>query len=148
MPPKIADLIDGLSFFKDFRYPELETVSRYFSRLSLAKGAVLFNEGDPGDSLFVLVKGRMAIVKASDQGPQILCHESGGRTIGEMALLDHEKRSATCLAEDDCELLSLDQAALERMAREVPGLAYRFMYCMAQQLSRRLRRTSGELADR
>lgn len=148
MHRKIADLLDGLILFKDFGYPELETVSRFLTQLQVAKGAYVFREGDPGDSLLVLVEGRVAIIKQGEQGPQTLCHEGPGRTIGEMALLDRERRSASCLAEADCELLAMDQTALERLAMNYPLLAYRFMFCLAQQLSRRLRRTSGELAER
>lgn len=148
MTRPIADLLDGLTLFNGFGYPELQAVARYLTRLQVPIGQPVFSEGDPGDSLLILVDGRVAIIKHSDQGPQTLCHEGPGRTIGEMALLDRERRSASCLAEANCELLAMDQAALEQMAKDYPLLAYRFMFCLAQQLSRRLRRTSGELADR
>lgn len=148
MTDAIADALDGLALFKGFNYPELQTAARYFRPVSVASGQAVFREGESGDSLLVVVSGRVAIVKDSVQGPQLLCHEGPGRTIGEMTLLDHERRSASCLAETDCRLLSMDQAALQRMSLDYPLLAYRFMHALAQQLSRRLRRTSGELTER
>lgn len=148
MTDAIADALDGLALFKGFNYLELQTAARYFKPVKVVTGQTVFREGESGDSLLVVVSGRVAIVKEGAQGPQLLCHEGPGRTIGEMTLLDHERRSASCLAESDCHLLSMDQAALERMALDYPLLAYRFMHALAQQLSRRLRRTSGELTDR
>lgn len=148
MSHEIADALDGLGLFKGFNYQELLTAARYFTPVAVAAGAAVFKEGDPGDSLLVLVSGRVAIIKDNQGKGQLLCHEGPGRTIGEMALLDRERRSASCIAEVDCRLLAMDQTALDRLSREYPLLAYRLMLALAQQLSRRLRRTSGELAER
>lgn len=147
MSPKIADLIDGLDFFQDFTYPELESLSRYFRLTSVDQGEVIFNEGDPGNSMLILIDGRIAIYKTGENGRHLLSHEGRGRVIGEMALLDHERRSAQCIAQSPCEVLAIDQASLERLAKEHAPLAYRFMFCLARLLSKRLRRTSGMLAE-
>ena len=76
-----------------------------------------------------------------------MSYEGKGRIIGEMALLDRERRSASCIADTQCQMLALNQDGLERMAREHPAVAYRFMHNLARLLSRRLRRTSGILAE-
>lgn len=147
MSQKIADLIDGLDFFQDFTYPELESISRYFRQASVSKGAVIFDEGDPGNSMLILIEGRISIYKTGENGRHLLSYEGRGRVIGEMALLDRERRSAQCIADTDCELLSIDHAGLERLSKEHPILAYQFMSCLARLLSKRLRRTSGMLAE-
>jgi CRP-like cAMP-binding protein len=64
-----------------------------------------------------------------------------------MALLDQERRSATCMADTDCVMLTLDADGRSRMAADSPVLAYRFMLSLAKLLSRRLRRTSGMLVE-
>ena len=94
MSQNIADLIDGLDFFQDFSYPELETLSQYFCQTRADKGAVIFSEGDPGNCMLILIEGRIAIYKTGDNGRHLLSSEGRGRVIGEMALLDHERRSA------------------------------------------------------
>lgn len=147
MSQKIADLIDGLDFFQDFSYPELETLGRYFRQTSLDQGTVIFNEGDPGTSMLILIEGKISIYKAGESGRHLLSYEGKGRVIGEMALLDHERRSAQCVAETDCELLAIDHASLEKLSKEHSPLAYRFMFSLARLLSKRLRRTSGMLAE-
>lgn len=147
MSQKIADLIDGLEFFQDFTYPELETLSRYFVQIGVDQGELIFDEGAPGNAMLILIEGRVSIYKTGTSGRHLLSYEGRGRIVGEMALLDHEPRSARCVADTPCELLTIDHARLEKLAAEHPPLAYRFMFCLARLLSKRLRRTSGVLAD-
>jgi|GEM_PF-528591 len=147
MAKKIAEHLDGLELFKDFTFQDLERLSRYLMYMVAAKGDVIFNEGDPGSYMLILIDGRMEISKSGDGGFHLLSYEGKGRVVGEMSLLDHERRSATCVAACDCELLALNPEGLDRMTNENPALAFKVMTAMARLLSRRLRRTSGMLAD-
>ena len=144
---RIADQLDGLELFKDFSFQELRTVSQYLHTRSVGKNEVIFHEGDPGTYMLLLVEGKLAIFKGGECGSHLLCYEGRGRLVGEMALMDQERRSATCKAETDCEIMTLDNADLERLVQDHPLLAYRFMYALARLLSRRLRRTSGILVE-
>lgn len=147
MSQKLADLIDGLDFFQDYSYKELEILSRYLGQTSVEKGEVIFNEGDPGSFMLILIEGRISIYKSGENGRHLLSYEGKGRIIGEMALLDRERRSAQCVADTPCEVLTLNHEGLERLAAEHPMLGYRFMFSLARLLSKRLRRTSGMLAE-
>lgn len=147
MASKIGDLLDGLELFRDFAYPELEIIGRYLSLEDAQEGKVIFKEGDPGNFMMILTQGRVNIYKNTDEGEQLLACEVPGRVIGEMALLDHERRSATCIADIDCEMLTFTQTNLKRLANDNPAVAYHFMYSLAGLISRRLRRTSGIVAD-
>lgn len=147
MSQNIADLIDGLDIFQGFSYPELEIFSRYLGQTSAEKGEVIFNEGDPGTFMLILIDGRISIYKAGESGRHLLSYEGKGRIIGEMALLDRERRSAQCVAETACEFLTVNHEGLERLSAEHAQVAYRFMFSLARLLSKRLRRTSGILAE-
>lgn len=147
MKTSIADILDGLNLFVDFSYPELGVVGRFMMPQSAKKGEIIFNEGDPGSFMLILTQGNISIFKGGEHGQQLLSCEGRGRIVGEMSLLDRERRSATCVASSPCEFLTFNQEGLKRFAAEYPSLAYRFMYCLAQVLSRRLRRTSGMMAD-
>ncbi len=147
MSDRIADILDGLALFQDFSYPELKAISRYLTHVLRKQGEVLFEEGDPGDTMLILAEGRLSIFKGGEHGTQLLSHEGRGRMVGEMALLDNERRSATCVADTDCEVLTLSMEGLSRMSHEAPLLAYKFMFSLAKILSRRLRKTSGLLVD-
>lgn len=147
MKESIADLLEGLHPFQEFSYPELEVVARFLLPQEARKGEVIFREGDPGSFMLILVRGSMAIYKGGEHGQKLLSYEGKGRIVGEMSLLDHERRSATCIADADCEFLTFNHEGLKKLVSAYPALAYRFMYCLAQLLSRRLRRTSGMMAD-
>ena len=147
MSTTIADLLDELDLFKDFPYQDLKVIAGYLGQEFKQKGEVVFNEGDPGTYMLILVEGRLSVFKGGENGSQLLCHEGRGRVVGEMALLDRERRSATCVADSDCSFLTLGVTGLERMAEEVPLIAYRFTFNLAKLLSRRLRKTSGMLVE-
>lgn len=144
---KIADLLDDLELFREFSYQELEWIAPYLQLEALTAGQVIFSEGDLGNYMLILIDGSISIFKGGEHGRQLLSHESRGRIVGEMAMLDQERRSATCIAQTDCELLTLSSENLKKFASERPGIAYRFMFCLARLLSRRLRRASGMMAD-
>ncbi|MDP1527087.1 MAG: cyclic nucleotide-binding domain-containing protein [Rhodocyclaceae bacterium] len=143
----VADVLDGLELFQEFSYPELKLIGRFLTKVEKKQGAVVFAEGDPGDYILILAEGRLSIFKGGEHGSHLLCHEGRGRIVGEMALLDRERRSATCMADTDCTMLTLNDVGLRQMADEAPLLAYRFMFNLAKLLSRRLRRTSGMLVE-
>ncbi|WP_426211313.1 Crp/Fnr family transcriptional regulator [Massilia sp. TWP1-3-3] len=144
---KIADLLDGLDFVSDFTYPELEQLAKFVTHHEMEKGSIIFEEGDPGDFLLIVVQGRISIFKGGEHGHQLLSTETCGRIVGEMAMIDQERRSATCVSESVCELLILTHNNMQSMAKEHPAVAYHFMSSLARILSRRLRRTSGMMAD-
>lgn len=147
MSQTIADQLEGLPLFQAFSYAELRAISRYLIPHKADKGEIIFREGDAGNFMLILISGRIGIIKGGEHGQQLLSYEGRGRIVGEMALLDHEKRSATCTVEENCELLKLSHEGLDKLANDHPALAYRFMHCLALLLSRRLRRTSGIMAD-
>ncbi|WP_371323907.1 cyclic nucleotide-binding domain-containing protein [Dechloromonas sp. ZY10] len=147
MGQNIADMIDGLDLFRDFAYRELEVVAGYLAYQEVPRGDTIFREGDPGSNMLILLEGKMGIYKGGESGQYLLSYEGRGRMVGDMALLDRELRSASCVAESDCQLLSLGGDALDRMALEAPAVAYHFMHNLARLLSKRLRRTSGILAE-
>jgi CRP/FNR family transcriptional regulator, cyclic AMP receptor protein len=145
---KIADLLDNLELFQGlFSYQELETLGRFMAFQTVTQREVIFHEGDPGDYMMILVEGRMEVSKSGDGGLHLLSYEGRGRVLGEMALLDHEPRSATCVAATDCDLLTLNEEGMAKLVQDYPGIAYKVVYLLAKLLSRRLRRTSGLLAD-
>lgn len=147
MTNRIADLLDGLELFAEFSYVELEVIGRYLNVEDVKGGEAIFREGEPGNFMMILTAGRISIYKNSVNGKQLLSNEVRGRVIGEMALLDSEPRSASCIADGDCELLVFTQTNLKQLSRDHPGTAYRFMFYLARMLSKRLRSTSGILVD-
>lgn len=144
-----AELLDQTRWANEFSWPELESLASYLGVYKARKGAVLCREGDAGDSLFIIARGSVEILKTDAAGKQKVIATLGpAQTLGEMSLLDGEPRSATVQAASDIELLTVHNAELNRMIREKPGLAIKFVMKLSRILSQRLRKTSSNLADR
>ncbi|TAK45512.1 MAG: EAL domain-containing protein, partial [Betaproteobacteria bacterium] len=102
----------------------------------IAAGAVLFEMGDPGATMFVVKSGELRI----QVGDLVFEVVGAGGVVGEMALLDEEApvRSATVIAAADSEVVEVDRARLLRLLREHPAMTLEFCRVMV----RRLRKTT------
>jgi NTE family protein/lysophospholipid hydrolase len=88
---------------------ELEIVSRY-------GGETLFRQGESGDSLYIVVTGRLRVVSIEPDNTERLLAELGtGETVGEMGVISGEARSATVYATRDTELAKLSKASVDRL---------------------------------
>ena len=115
--------IAKLPLFEGLSARELDLVAAELEWLCLPGGCELFREGDTGDALFVVVAGRLGVVTADAEGRQTIINQiGGGETVGEMALVSGEPRSATILAMRDTELLRLEKPAFERLSNDHPGV--------------------------
>lgn len=141
-------LLTGVELLADLEGPELRQLTGHLLARDYAPGATIFSEGDPGDFLGLLVEGEVRIFKeANDQQARTVAVEHHSRAIGEMALIDGEPRSASCVAVKATRLLVLTREHFDRLGRERPVLALKLTLRIARLISRRLRMTSGRLVD-
>ena len=145
---EITDLLMDSDLFKKVSSHEVRTLARYFGLTEMDEGDTIFKEGDRGTFMCIVGEGDVSVLKSNLDGKTVqLAKLHKGRTFGEMALLDGEMRSATCVASEDCILLTLSQESLEQMLEEVPKTAAFVMRAIAISLSRRLRMADGKLVD-
>jgi len=95
-------------------------------------GVPLFNEGEPGKTMYVLMEGLAAVVVAG----QAIEVARPGALLGEMALVDSSVRSATAIARTNCRLLPINRAQFDLLVRESPEFARHVMMVMASRLRR------------
>jgi len=114
----------------------LQEVAAVMHPIALAGGAMLFEEGDVGDTLYIVVHGRLSVsVAGSNNGRRVIAELGRGESVGEMALLTGERRSARVEAIRDSLLLALSRTAFERVVEQYP----RVMTQLARQLVTRLK---------
>ena len=104
-------------------------------------GDVILKEGESGDKVCLLVKGRVKILKLADTEGKILFERSEGDFFGEMALIDLRPRSASVVALSDCEVISIPADYLERLIHREPQI----LINIARALSERLRVSNERL---
>jgi len=139
---KVTDkmaLLKGIPLFSDLYKGELQPLAHALERRTFNKGQVILRQGDQGDSLFVVVSGRVRIYTLSPEGHELsVAFCDRGDFFGEMALLSGEPRSASAEAMEPTEVLVLHRQAFRSHLLSSPSTAVHVI----ETLSQRLRRTT------
>lgn len=100
--------------------------------IKFAAGDAIMSKGDPANEMFLVRKGRVAI-KVNDKTVEEV--EVGG-IFGEMALIDHEPRSASVAALEDSEVIPVDERLFVILVQEAPYFALDVMRVLAERIRR------------
>ena len=128
-----------LHLFKGLDAEVLEELVPEVEWVSLRSGETLFRQGDAADATFFVISGRLRVVAEEASGPRVLNEVGPGESVGEMALLTDEDRSATVYAVRDAQLARLDEATFRRFIESHPAALKR----ITEFVVRRLRFQSG-----
>ncbi len=102
--------------FRDVDAQLLTDLEQEIEPVSLYSGETLLREGDSGDSMFIVLSGRLRAVRRSSAGHETVLAEMGpGETVGETALITGDPRAADVYAIRDAHLACLPKAAVERL---------------------------------
>jgi small-conductance mechanosensitive channel/CRP-like cAMP-binding protein len=122
-----ARRVDALAKVDVFRALDAEKIDRLARRMRLAifgPGELILHQGDPGDSLYVLRSGRVAVrLESRGGGHREIATLSAGQFFGEMSLMTGESRTATVVAKNDVECYIVDKDAFQQILEEKPELA-------------------------
>jgi len=130
--------LDQVGVLQDLDAVALKEVAAVMQPTRLSSGTMLFDEGDTGDTLYIVAHGRLRVSVMTPSGGRRIVAELGrGESVGEMALLTGEKRSARVEAIRDSIMLALSRPAFERVVEQYP----RVMTQLARQLVARLKNT-------
>ncbi len=146
-----ADPVEALSrspVFDLLSQAELATIASLCRTVRWSAGEVVFREGDPGASLYVLTGGEVEVLNGQGGAEKVIAVLSAPAGFGEMALVDREARSATVRARTACEALELTAEAFTAFRkRSRDGFTF-VVINVARILSSRLRETSQRLAGK
>jgi CRP-like cAMP-binding protein len=102
------ELLRSVPIFSELTEADFSSLAKVANRRRYPKDAVVFFENEQGDFFFMILEGRIKVTILGDDGREVILTLLGsGDFFGEMALLDNEPRSATAIAVEDTELLSL-----------------------------------------
>lgn len=108
-----------------------------------ADGEVIFNEGEKGDSMYVIQSGKVKITKKTASKEIVLAEIGSGEILGEMALFDRLPRSATAAASGEARILSIDKKKLFATISRDPTLVFKIL----ESMSRRIRGLNENMAS-
>ena len=138
------NVIGTVPLFEALNEQDQTELRRMMTETTLRRGETLFNEGDPGDRLYVLVEGKVKLGHTAPDGRENLIAVLGpSEMLGELTLFDPGPRSTTASAVAPSRLLTLEHSDLMGLLDSRPELAKHMLKALAQ----RLRRTNTALAD-
>ena len=135
-----VDLFAGLK-------PEaLTLISKVATEETHALGTKIFQHGDAGDKLYLILEGRVRISReVPGMGEEALAVLGPGQVFGEMALLDESPRSADARVHERCRVLAIPKDGFDDLLFMHKDLAYEVLWSMVRMLVGRLRETTDKL---
>lgn len=128
-----------VGLFGEFQPEEFAGIARHMRRCEFTPGAAIFREGDPGDEIYVIVKGSASAHLSTASAGIRLATFAAGTLFGELALLDAGPRSATVVADEELVCYALSTADFRTMAEQTPAIAIKLLAAIGRELSGRLR---------
>jgi CRP-like cAMP-binding protein len=104
----------------------------------LGEGETLCREGDEGDRLYVVVAGKAEVIRTVDGQPKTLAFLGGGAIFGEISMLTGAPLSSTVTAVTDCDVLEIERADLNKLARDFPSVPQVLAAFAQQRMARNL----------
>ncbi len=135
-PDQWFEIARNIPLLREINAPAFEILRREASSISLGAGQLLYRVGDPADSLYVVLDGRVRVEvpMADPDGTEVLAELEPAEVIGELALLRGKPRSAQVRAVQEANLVRIRKATLDRMlaqdaefGKKLEGMAARRM---------------------
>lgn len=137
-------MIEDILLFDGLAEQTLDGLRQQMRARKLAKAELLFNAGDPSDSMYLVQRGRIKIWTVSAAGAEVTLNVLGpGTVFGEIGLLDGSERTAGASALDAVELLAISRSAFDNALDRDPQLARNVISFLCE----RLRWVSARMED-
>jgi CRP/FNR family cyclic AMP-dependent transcriptional regulator len=123
---------------------ELALLARVVSRKPYARGSLILATGDPTDSLYILISGRIKVFMSDLDGKEVILSILGpNEFFGEMGLIDNNPRSANVVALEPCELICISEPDFKRCLADNFDMAMTVM----RGLVKRLREADNQIGS-
>ena len=144
------EVIQNIPLFRNMSLRETKLATLMAYPVDLEAGQVVFEEGEVGNELFVILEGSVEVFydEARHGREQILATLTMGASFGEMALFRRSQRTASIRAAEKSRLLALNSDVLGKLQRRYPKIAAKLFLNLATNLSHSLRRTDQKLLDK
>ena len=137
--------LEQVDLFSNLAADEIEMLARGLAEKRFAAGEAILRQGQPGDSMFIIVEGRVHVSLGQRDINTTLASLGGGDFIGEMSLMTGEPRAATCLAATDVMSFELDHATFQHLLTTRPAVADHMSSLLATRQSH-IEKKGGELS--
>lgn len=145
---EICTMIADTAMFGELLWSDIVSMANSFECYQVPANTTIFKEGEAGNYLCLLIKGKVEMRKLDEGGgSRMIVGVGRGRSFGEMAIIDDEPRSASCVALQECLLLVLEKDSYKSILKERPALATVILEKLARLLSQRLRAVNSKFIE-
>ncbi|MBE0612736.1 MAG: Crp/Fnr family transcriptional regulator [Burkholderiales bacterium] len=135
VPPVSTALLRNVPLLSLLSDAELALLARVVTRKSYARGNQILGAGDPTDSLYILISGRIKVLMSDLDGKEvILAILEPNEFVGEMGLIDNSPRSANVVALEACEVVCISKSDFKRCLAENFEMAMTVMRGLVKRL--------------
>jgi len=132
---KYRDFLKKVSLFKKLEEKALNVLGDTLSQKMYPKNSVIFEQGDPGEAMYLILYGRVKVVLYSESGREvILSYLKDDDFFGEMAIVAKQSRSATVITLEDTSLLRLSREDFAAQVHKCPDIALGLLEVLAARL--------------
>ena len=115
------DLLSNTELFRHLNPNVLQDLASELDLVMLKGGETLMREEDPGDCMYTVINGRLhTFIHTNEDTEKYLGEIGSGESVGEMALITGEDRSATVKAARDSELVKISKTGFDRLMQKHP----------------------------
>lgn len=141
-------IIQGLFIFKDLDDSETQFINAILQEKEYAPDEVIYKEGDMGDSLNIIVKGKVRINRSTVGGDQFcLATLRAGDIFGTMSFLDGSRHDATIVSDQTTQLLILERSDFDRLSRSSPVISDKVLRRLSMHLASIVRNMNSQYMD-
>ncbi len=143
-----VELAKEFPLFATFTEKELEEIAKYLDYKVYPKGTVLFEEGDPGNKIFFIVKGRVGLYRQDSFGNEVkVAVNEAGTPLGELSFFSNKLHSSKGVASKETYTLILTREDYEKLKEEDPQLAIKLLEAMVKVIAERLKVMNKKFVD-
>ena len=139
--------LSGVAIFAGMNDRSLQLMLEPSQPVSLAAGSYFFREGDQADSFFQLWQGTVSVQRRWKGRSLVLGELNEGDCFGEMALIDCQSRSASIVANSDCQAIEIPAVSLRLLLADDLEQYAIIMMNLGREVSRRLRSADDRLLE-
>ncbi|WP_084101709.1 Crp/Fnr family transcriptional regulator [Demequina sp. NBRC 110051] len=142
--PREVQLLRSSPLFGGMDADSARSLIDQMTRIELNRGEVVFNEGDEGQAMYIIVKGKVKLARTARDGRENLLGLLGvGDMMGELSVFDPGPRVSRAHAVEDSVVYELPKAVLDRWLDDHLEMSRHLLRALAQ----RIRRLSNSMAD-
>lgn len=131
--------------FKELTKEELERIKRFVFERTFKAGSTLFMEGMQGEVLYLVKSGKIEILKRKGAEDMLIATLGPDEFVGEMSVIDDERRSATARVAEDAVLVVVTKKSFQDIIRTIPEGASKMLLAILKIVNHRLREANRKL---